>query len=82
MNNSPASDGHYLLNIVEDRCPMTFVKTRLQLDRMPPGSELEVHLKGAEPLNNVPRSARELGYEVSDAEEIGDGVSRIFIRKP
>jgi len=54
----------HALDITAAKCPMTFVRTRLMLDSMAPGQTLEVRLRGAEPLENVPRSARELGHEV------------------
>jgi hypothetical protein len=43
---------------------MTFVKTKLLLERMEPGDIARVRLKGAEPLENVPRSVRDNGDEV------------------
>ncbi|WP_144300017.1 sulfurtransferase TusA family protein [Elioraea rosea] len=52
------------LDITADICPMTFVRTRLLLDRSAPGAVLTVRLKGREPLANVPRSARDLGHTV------------------
>ena len=69
------------LDITRDLCPMTFVRTRLALDRMAPGETLLVLLKGEEPRRNVPRSAREHGNAVL-AEETGpDGVTRLLLRK-
>lgn len=53
-----------ILDVTKDICPMTFVRTRLQLDRMRPGQGLEVRFLGSEPGENIPRSARELGHEV------------------
>jgi TusA-related sulfurtransferase len=58
----PAAD--VVLDITGDICPMTFVRTRLLLDRSPAGAELRIRLRGREPLANVPRSARELGHAV------------------
>jgi len=46
------------LDITAETCPMTFVRVRLALDRMPAGQVLEVLLKGEEPLRNVPREDR------------------------
>lgn len=64
---------------------MTFVRTKLLVERMAAGQIAEVRLKGAEPLANVPRSVAELGHEiVSLAAEDGegaDGIHRLFIRK-
>ena len=47
---------------------------------------VQIRLKGAEPLENVPRSAREqghviLGMEPEDTEAGADGVHILCIRK-
>jgi TusA-related sulfurtransferase len=52
------------LDITADVCPITFVKTKLMLEKMPVGAIATVRLKGAEPLENVPRSVRAHGHEV------------------
>lgn len=52
------------LDITAEVCPLTFVRTRLALERAAPGGVLAVRLKGAEPVRNVPRSVAELGHEV------------------
>jgi TusA-related sulfurtransferase len=46
-------------------CPMTWVRTKLQLERMAPGEALEVRCSAGEALDQVPRSAREAGHGVS-----------------
>jgi TusA-related sulfurtransferase len=60
---------------------MTFVRTRLALDRMAPGQTLLVRLKGEEPLRNVPRTAKEQGHEVLSLETDDDGVTRLLLRR-
>jgi len=74
---------HEFLDVSSDRCPMTFVRTRLRLDRMAEGQVLEVRFAGREPAENLPRSARELGHEVlaleCDGAEAPQG--RLVIRK-
>jgi tRNA 2-thiouridine synthesizing protein A len=69
------------IDITRDVCPMTFVRTRLALDRMAPGETLLVILKGKEPLDNVPRTATEQGHEVLAVETGSDGISRLLIRR-
>jgi tRNA 2-thiouridine synthesizing protein A len=69
------------IDITRDICPMTFVRTRLALDRMAPGETLLVTLKGEEPLRNVPRSATEQGHEVLSVETDSSGISRLLIRR-
>ena len=50
--------------MTNEHCPMTFVKTKIKLAQIAKGDTLEVLLKEGEPLNNVPKSAREQGFEV------------------
>jgi tRNA 2-thiouridine synthesizing protein A len=69
------------IDITSDVCPMTFVRTRLALDKMAPGETLLVRLKGEEPLNNVPRTATEQGHQVLLQETDPDGISRVLIRR-
>lgn len=58
---------------------MTFVKTKLLIERMAPGEVARVRLKGAEPLENVPRSVREHGHEVIALLPAGDGDDGVHV---
>ena len=51
---------------------MTFVRTKLRLERMQPGEILAVRLRGEEPLRNVPRAARDEGHDILGIEAEGD----------
>jgi TusA-related sulfurtransferase len=52
------------LDVTTLRCPMTWVRTKLELERLESGQTLEVRLPAGEALENVPRSAREAGHAV------------------
>lgn len=78
---SPMQELTLSLDITTDICPMTFVRTRLALDRMAPGEILQVVLKGDEPLRNVPRSAIEMGHDVLSVETDCAGITRLLIRR-
>ncbi|WP_428485344.1 sulfurtransferase TusA family protein [Rhodopila sp.] len=69
------------LDITSEVCPMTFVRTRLALDRMLPGETLLVKLKGDEPVQNVPRTAIEQGHEILSMRTDADGISHLLIRR-
>ncbi len=60
------------IDITAEICPMTFVRTKLKLERMKPGEILRVRLKGEEPLRNVPRAVREEGHGILSIEDAGD----------
>ncbi len=54
----------HALDIRNDVCPMTFVKTRLLIEKMSVGDVATVLLRGEEPIENVPASVAELGHTV------------------
>ena len=74
-------DANREIDITGEVCPMTFVRTKLQLERMESGEILGVRLNPGEPLNNVPRAAAEHGHEVLDNTPLGDGTHRLLIRR-
>lgn len=75
----------YYLDITAEVCPLTFVKTKLLIEKMRPGEVAEIRLCGEEPLGNVPRSVRELGHEIlalaPEGGESPQGVHRLRVRK-
>lgn len=64
-------------------CPMTYVKTRIALERLRTGEVLEVLLRAGEPLESVPRSAEEDGHRVVAVEPLaGDaGAFRVLVER-
>ena len=60
------------IDITSEVCPMTFVRTKLKLERMRTGEVLSVRLRGEEPLRNVPRAARDEGHAILGIEADGD----------
>ncbi len=60
---------------------MTFVRTRLALDRLASGQTLLVLLRGEEPARNVPRTAQEQGHTVLSSEIGSDGTVSLLLRK-
>ncbi len=69
------------LDITGEICPMTFVRTRLALDRMASGQTLLVLLRGDEPRRNVPASAAALGHVVLAESATPDGTTRLWLRR-
>ncbi len=69
------------IDVSAERCPMTFVRTRLALDRLQAGQKLGVTLRGAEAAANVPATARAQGHAVLDTAVLPDGRTRVLLRK-
>jgi TusA-related sulfurtransferase len=53
------------LDLTGVACPMNWVKTKLALEKLASGDELTVRLDPGEPIESVPRSAREDGHAVA-----------------
>lgn len=62
---------HRRLDITRDVCPITFVKTKLELEDMKPGEHLEVLVREGESLTNVARSVAMDGHTLLARERHG-----------
>ena len=90
MNKLNKSSGsitiNFFLDITEDVCPMTFVKTKLIIEKMHPGQVAEVRLRGSEPLENVPRSVMDYGHDVislkaENVDQLKNSIHRLILKK-
>jgi TusA-related sulfurtransferase len=85
-NQSPIPSGGeggrlHVLDITKEHCPMTFVKTKIELSKLNEGDILEVLLAEGEPLDNVPRNAKEQGYNVLSVEHVEGTTHKVVIKK-
>ena len=75
---------HYL-DVTGEVCPMTFVRTKLLIEKMSTGETAVVCLNAGEPLANVPRSVREHGHTVLSLTPVDptrpDGPHKLRFRK-
>ncbi|MEO8377214.1 MAG: sulfurtransferase TusA family protein [Candidatus Sumerlaeota bacterium] len=69
------------LDVTKDVCPLTFVKTKLELEGLAEGDVLEVFVRDGEPLHNVTRSCEQDGHRVFAREQRGDNKWRLLIRR-
>ena len=83
MKNAP----DVVLDITGEVCPLTFVRTKLLVERMSAGEIADVLLRGTEPLKNVPRALQGLGHQVLEVVPLVDNggddgdVHRLRFRK-
>ena len=77
----PAEPADQHLDITREVCPMTYVRTRLALDRLAPGQMLMIRLSGEEPRRNVPRTAIEQGHVVVSQNDNSDGTTNLLLRR-
>lgn len=64
---SDRADAH--LDLRGTPCPINFVRTKLRLEQMNPGSILEVWLDPGEPIEQVPDSLKMEGYLLEALDE-------------
>lgn len=62
-------------------CPLSFVRTKIRLEKMPPGSLLEVWLDPGEPIEQVPDSLRMEGYGIEQIDDRSDFFA-LHVRRP
>ncbi len=53
------------LNVSNDKCPITFVKTKIALEKLEKNQYLALHIKKGEALDGLPESLKELGFKIS-----------------
>ena len=53
-----------LLDLLGVCCPMNFVRTKLAIDKIKPGEQIEILLDDGEPIINVTRSVKDEGHRV------------------
>jgi len=69
------------IDITKEHCPMTFVKTKLALEKLKKGDQLTVFLSEGEPLDNVPKTAKEQGHKVLEVSKVEGPTYKIVIEK-
>ncbi len=69
------------LDLKGEVCPYTFVKSKLALEEMEPGTILKVIVDHIPATQNVPRSMEMEGHEILDVSQINETDWQIVIRK-
>ena len=70
-----------LLDLTNDKCPVTFVKTKIALEKLEIDQYLNVYIKKGEALDGLPSSLKELGYVINNKVKLNDNVFSLDISK-
>ncbi|MDY7020421.1 MAG: sulfurtransferase TusA family protein [Cyanobacteriota bacterium] len=81
MTNSITSTPDAQIDLRGTPCPLNFIRTKLKLEQMTPGSLLEVWLDSGEPIEQVPDSLMMEGYQIEQIED-RSGFFAIQVRRP
>jgi TusA-related sulfurtransferase len=69
------------LDIRGQVCPLTFVRSKLAIEKMALGEVLEIVVDHEPAATNVPRSMEHEGQAVLGVEQTGAAEWRLFVRK-
>tara|TARA_B100001939_G_C16858174_1_gene580576 strand:+ start:699 stop:932 length:234 start_codon:yes stop_codon:yes gene_type:complete len=70
-----------IINLEGEVCPMTFVKTRLQIEQINKDETIKFIYDSEEAKLNVPKSIKELGHEILEIKNIDLDKFYILIKK-
>ena len=70
-----------LLDITKDKCPITFVKTKIALEKLKSNQYLNIYIRKGEALDGLPSSLIELGYQIDNKIKINDNIFSLEISK-
>src|SRR4051794_23130632 len=78
---SSVSEADLDLDITGEVCPMTFVRTKLALEKLAVGQVMNIRLRDGEPRHNVPRALRDHGHDVLSLQRIDAELFELVVRK-
>ena len=61
-------------------CPLNFVKTKIQLEKMNSGEILEIFIDNGEAVESVPPSVIQEGHKILLQEDLGNCFKLLIIR--
>ncbi len=68
------------LDLTKDKCPITFVKTKIALEKLKKEEKLAIRINEGEDLDNMPESLKEIGYKIIEKRKLKKNVAEIIIK--
>ena len=69
------------INLLDEVCPMTFVKTKLAIEQVKPGERIKVIFNSQESKTNVPKSLIEINHKIIEIKNIDKERFYIIVEK-
>lgn len=69
------------VDITDVVCPVTFVKSKAELEELDEGQILSIHMNDGEPVQNVPRSIKDEGHKILKLIDNQDGTYDLIVKK-
>tara|TARA_S200000501_G_C20643564_1_gene664298 strand:- start:451 stop:672 length:222 start_codon:yes stop_codon:yes gene_type:complete len=68
------------LDLTKDKCPITFVKIKIALEKLAQNKELSVKIKKGEELDNMQGGLKELGYKIISKKKLTENIFIITVK--
>ncbi len=68
-----------ILDLTKDKCPITFVKTKIALEKLKKQEKLTIRINEGEGLDNMPESLKEIGYKIIENKKLKKNIVEITI---
>ena len=69
------------IDLLDEICPMTFVKTKLAIEKIKAGERIKVIYNSQEAKTNVPKSLNELNHKIITIKDINKEKFYIIVEK-
>ena len=68
------------LDLTKYKCPITFVKAKIALEKLHKNESLVIKINEGEDLNNMPESLKEIGFKIIKKKKLQKNVAEIIIK--
>ena len=68
------------LDLTKYKCPITFVKAKIALEKLTKSEYLIVQINEGEDLDNMPESLQEIGFKIVKKKKLKKNIAEIIIK--
>ena len=68
------------LDLTKYKCPITFVKAKIALEKLQKNESLIIKINEGEDLNNMPESLKEIGFKIIKKKKLQKNIAEIIIK--
>ena len=68
------------LDLTKYKCPITFVKAKIALEKLHKNESLVIKINEGEDLDNMPESLKEIGFKIIKKKKLQKNIAEIIIK--
>ena len=68
------------LDLTKYKCPITFVKAKIALEKLHKNESLVIKINEGEDLNSMPESLKEIGFKIIKKKKLQKNIAEIIIK--